>query len=482
MTTRQIKTYGFFHPYCNAGGGGERVLWQAVENTLKLPHIRVAVYTGDTDSDDAIFANVFKRFNIDLDKQRVDFIRLKYRWLVDPKTWPFLTLLGQAIGSMVLAMEAMLQLRADVWLDTMGYPFSYPLVWLWLGAPIVAYVHFPVISDDMLGKLQPSVTSVSGIKQLVKFIYWSLFMNVYRLVGLFVDVVLTNSSWTQNHIRDIWILNNNVSILYPPCSTEKFITEKDLTETTWTRDNTIVSLSQFRPEKRHDLIIEQYAEFLKTATLKSAPKLILIGSIRDAADEEYVAFLKQKATKLNIPETHIEFILDAKYQDMLAHLRRASFGLNAMWNEHFGIAVVEYVASGLIPLVHASAGPLLDIVVPWNSDLKKETSEWSIETRTGFFFKDVSDPDYKEGDNSKFPSLAEVFVQASNLTDEEKVSITKRGKECVLAKFSDEKFDTSFIKVVKSVDTLKAKDKRLGILAGAMAIVGIFLKVGKTLV
>ena len=20
---------GFFHPYCNAGGGGERVLWQA---------------------------------------------------------------------------------------------------------------------------------------------------------------------------------------------------------------------------------------------------------------------------------------------------------------------------------------------------------------------------------------------------------------------------------------------------------------------
>ena len=24
---------GFFHPYCNAGGGGERVLWQAVKVT-----------------------------------------------------------------------------------------------------------------------------------------------------------------------------------------------------------------------------------------------------------------------------------------------------------------------------------------------------------------------------------------------------------------------------------------------------------------
>lgn len=27
---RSPRTYGFFHPYCNAGGGGERVLWTAV--------------------------------------------------------------------------------------------------------------------------------------------------------------------------------------------------------------------------------------------------------------------------------------------------------------------------------------------------------------------------------------------------------------------------------------------------------------------
>lgn len=27
----ETKSVGFFHPYCNAGGGGERVLWRAVE-------------------------------------------------------------------------------------------------------------------------------------------------------------------------------------------------------------------------------------------------------------------------------------------------------------------------------------------------------------------------------------------------------------------------------------------------------------------
>lgn len=35
-----------------------------------------------------------------------------------------------------------------------------------------------------------------------------------------------------------------------------------------------------------------------------------------------------------------------------------------MVDEHFGITVVELMAAGLIPIAHASAGPLLDIVTP----------------------------------------------------------------------------------------------------------------------
>lgn len=36
-----------------------------------------------------------------------------------------------------------------------------------------------------------------------------------------------------------------------------------------------------------------------------------------------------------------------------------------MWNEHFGIGVVEYLAAGLVSVVNDSGGPKLDIVVPW---------------------------------------------------------------------------------------------------------------------
>ena len=33
-----------------------------------------------------------------------------------------------------------------------------------------------------------------------------------------------------------------------------------------------------------------------------------------------------------------------------------------MWNEHFGIGVVEMMAAGVVPVAHASGGPALDIV------------------------------------------------------------------------------------------------------------------------
>lgn len=41
---------GFFHPFCNAGGGGERVLWAAIRATQeRWPKARIVVYTGDHD-------------------------------------------------------------------------------------------------------------------------------------------------------------------------------------------------------------------------------------------------------------------------------------------------------------------------------------------------------------------------------------------------------------------------------------------------
>ena len=41
---------GFFHPYCDAGGGGERVLWTGIRALRqRFPAAKLIVYTGDVE-------------------------------------------------------------------------------------------------------------------------------------------------------------------------------------------------------------------------------------------------------------------------------------------------------------------------------------------------------------------------------------------------------------------------------------------------
>ncbi|GCE97449.1 asparagine-linked glycosylation protein [Zygosaccharomyces mellis] len=451
LRTNARTLYGFFHPYCNAGGGGEKVLWKAVQSTLARNPGNVAlIYTGDTDATPQdILHSVGKRFDYELDKDRIVFIYLEKRRFVDSKMWPHFTLLGQALGSSLLTAEALYKCPPDVWCDTMGYPFGYPVVYYLTKIPIITYTHYPVISTDMLNKLK--LSRGSKLLKTVKYCYWTLFMMWYRHVGSYVTTAVTNSTWTNNHIKQIW--NNTIPrIIYPPCSTEKLVLKHD----NWERKNQVVVIAQFRPEKRHELIIASFAQFIGTLQNNSeAPVLILIGSTRSQEDRAYVHKLSFWAhEELKVPRKLLKFHTDCPYDQIKQYLSESTYGINAMWNEHFGIAVVEYVASGLIPLVHASAGPLLDIVVPWDVEHRSQVKRNTTETRTGFFFKDKSDPDYDELlDAKKYPTLSELFVTVINLTANEKKGISKRGRECVLHKFSDFKFHQDWSLVLEQVES-----------------------------
>ena len=65
-------------------------------------------------------------------------------------------------------------------------------------------------------------------------------------------------------------------------------------------------------------------------------------------------------------QDNVTFLVNAPYPEIVSRLGQASIGLNTMQDEHFGINIVEFMAAGLIPIVHASAGPFMDIVVPFN--------------------------------------------------------------------------------------------------------------------
>ncbi len=176
----------------NAGGGGERVLWTAIAllQRTQLDVINV-VYSGDTDATkEEIISKVQvclsrapkvyhthigvtqARFAIELSPSTLHFVFLNSRYLVEDSTWPRFTILGQSIGSMFLAWEAMSKLAPDLFIgsvlhvclfsavvsscvaDTMGYAFSFHVVTLLGRIPVGAYVHYPTLSTDMLERVK----------------------------------------------------------------------------------------------------------------------------------------------------------------------------------------------------------------------------------------------------------------------------------------------------------------------------------------
>lgn len=451
--------FGFFHPYANAGGGGERVLWAAVRQTLQNNDNNVcAIYVGrdgpqdNKETGDDILDKVDARFGIQVDRSRVVFIFIAHRTLVHPKTWPHFTLIGQAFGSAILAYEAISSLVPDVFVDTTGYPFCYPIVHWLLNIPICTYIHYPVVQADMLNKV--SRFSFKGV-------YWRLFMLGYSLMARYATLPVTNSTWTNNHMKEIWKSSAKrpdlITTVYPPCAVQDFKEPAP-----GPRKPYVVYIAQFRPEKRHDLLLREFAEFLKEyektkpADSVDKPHLVLIGSVRDEADSQRVYSLRLLARELGIIEDNVTFLLDAPWTTIQEILSNASIGVNAMWNEHFGMVVVEYMAAGLIPVAHNSAGPKLDIITPLEDDQTNQLP--------GFLFTDPSDPDYSS--NDKHMTMSQCFLRALALPQEEQDNLRLKAYNAA-QRFSDPEFDKRWDVRVNTLLKLEKLKRNKRLLAGA---------------
>lgn len=440
--------------YSNAGGGGERVLWEAVRATQRRwPKAVCAIYTGDHEVNKAaMLERVENRFNIRLHAPNVVLLYLTTRKYVVSSSYPYMTLLGQSLGSLVVAYDAFTLLVPDVFVDTMGYAFTLALCkWLFPTVPVGAYVHYPTISTDMLSSLDDTsgVQGINsgagkGLKGKLKRQYWQLFARLYGWVGRQVDVVMCNSSWTAAHIRTLWGTGNknnhgsedgtssSPAVVFPPTA----VTELESSivvdaESEKTREPIVLYIAQFRPEKNHPLVLRSFARFLQERASNPAyvdqpsPRLVLIGSVRHSSpDETHIYNLRLLAHELRIRD-QTTFLCDASWPSVLEHLGTASVGVNAMWNEHFGICVVEYQAAGLICVTHDSGGPREDIVI----DLGDGATGFRAETEEQF---------------------AASFEAALALPEAEKVAMRQRARRSA-QRFTEEEFSRKWLDQVQKL-------------------------------
>jgi alpha-1,2-mannosyltransferase len=224
----------------------------------------IIVYTGDYDCTvEKIVDIVHKRFTIKMDATRLNFVYLKTRPLLLDKFYPIFTLLGQSLGSMIVGFEAIVKFVPDIYFETTGYAFTYPIFYYLANIPVCCYVHYPTISVDMLNNVSQRnfafnnryLISRSKFLTQSKLFYYKLFSKLYSMCGRCSTCIMVNSSWTLGHINNLWSVSYRTNIVFPPCDIETF----SKIENPKRDDNFfIASVAQFRPEKNHQLQIKSF--------------------------------------------------------------------------------------------------------------------------------------------------------------------------------------------------------------------------------
>lgn len=104
-------------------------------------------------------------------------------------------------------------------------------------------------------------------------------------------------------------------------------------------------------------------------------------------------------------------------------------GIHTMWNEHFGIGIVECMAAGLITIANNSGGPKLDII------------EESDVSRTGFLASTESD-------------YAKAIAVVISMPDRLRIKIRKAARSSI-NRFSVDEFKSNFLRAVEPLFVVK---------------------------
>lgn len=216
-----------------------------------------------------------------------------------------------------------------------------------LNKPYIAYIHFPF-----------SLKSLSYIDRLHNKIQTPLF----QLISSFMTrkkacqcKFVCNSHFTMSVFTESWPeLYDLATVIHPPVNVHKYLRSSSKEP----RSNTIVTIAGFERSKRIDIALSAM-ELIKEDV--PSAKLVIIGSMRSPFSHKILHELKKMVSKKAL-ENNVSFLPNADNITKTSILSSAKVLLHPTQYEHFGISIVEGMASGCVPIVPKNGGPYLDII------------------------------------------------------------------------------------------------------------------------
>lgn len=183
----------------------------------------------------------------------------------------------------------------------------------------------------------------------------SLPTKIINRLKLLNSTVVCNSQFTQRTIDHTF--NTSSQLLYPPVDVTQFSSRSK-------KQKIILSVGRFDNilnSKRQDVLISALSRM--SHQLPSGWKLVLAGgSLANPGENNYLTLLQKQARGLPI-----DFVIQPNFEQLRQiyatasiYWHAAGFGVDPYLHpentEHFGITVVEAMASGLVPIVVNNGG------------------------------------------------------------------------------------------------------------------------------
>lgn len=178
-----------------------------------------------------------------------------------------------------------------------------------------------------------------------------VFLNLYRFPHIYeglyrlADLHMTNSNYTASALYRSFGIESNV--VYPAVDWEFFIHEPDLNEV---RDNVILTVGRFVPQKRQDLLLNWFKRQIKSEVPDA--RLVIIG-VPDVRFTEYYERLKKLSSEI---EGVVLIDRTLTPAEMIKFYREAKLYVHLRIGEHFGMAPVEAMSQGAIPILPEKSG------------------------------------------------------------------------------------------------------------------------------
>ena len=182
-------------------------------------------------------------------------------------------------------------------------------------------------------------------------IQWKVYSRLYsmllRLIGKSAGVIVANSKFTQKIIRGF--LGKQALVINPPVAARKIRSSVKMEK----RKNKVVTISRFRAAKRLE-VIPAVARYVKDSEFE-------VVGIADKESEHYVEQLGEEIKRLGLEEK-VRIFKNKDYGFTLECLSTAKVYLHTQKTEAFGMAIVESMAAGCVPVVPRTGGPWIDIL------------------------------------------------------------------------------------------------------------------------